>query len=206
MSGAISVRVSRLSLVQRYSIMNIEIRDDRFRQIVGESVTFEILSSGFAFAEGPIWHPYEQHLRFSDIVGSRQFQWSQGEGLSIYREQSNMANGNTYGRQGRVVTCEHATNRVVRTQEDGSLETLASHYQGKELNSPNDVVVAPDGGIYFTDPPFGRVPYYGKPRKQELSFQGVYRIDPVDNSLGLLVDDFSYQMDSHSLWTIRSYI
>ena len=170
--------------------MNVEIRDDRFRTIIGNALEFEVLESGFAFTEGPIWHPYEKHLTFSDIVGNRQFRWSQEDGLSIYRRESNMANGNTYDREGRMLTCEHAANRVVRTNPDGSLEVLASHYEGKELNSPNDIVVKHDGSIYFTDPTFGRMPYFGKPREPELSHRGVYRIDPVSNTLTLLVDDF----------------
>ena len=89
-------------------------------------------------------------MTFSDIVGSRQYRWGQAEGLSVYRHDSNMANGNTYDLEGRMLTCEHATSRVVRTTADGSLEVLASHYEGKELNSPNDIVVKGDGAIYFT--------------------------------------------------------
>jgi Gluconolactonase len=101
-----------------------------------------------------------------------------------------MANGNTLDRQGRLLSCEHATSRVTRAEADGSLRVLASHFGDKALNSPNDIVVATGGAVYFTDPSYGRMPYYGVPRAQELSFQGVYRID-ADGSVVLLVDDFA---------------
>jgi gluconolactonase len=102
-----------------------------------------------------------------------------------------MANGNTFDRQGRLLTCEHATSRVTRTGQDGSVEVLATHYDGQELNSPNDIVVKGDGRIYFTDPNSGRGARYGVEREQELLFQGVYCLNPDSGVLQLLVDDFS---------------
>ncbi len=102
-----------------------------------------------------------------------------------------MANGNTYDLEGNLLTCEHATSRVTRTKADGTYEVLVSHYNDRQLNSPNDIVVKNDGTIYFTDPNSGRGAGYGVPRQQELSFQGVYRLNPEDRSLILLVDDFS---------------
>jgi gluconolactonase len=101
-----------------------------------------------------------------------------------------MANGNALDRYGRLLTCEHATSRVTRTNAGGAIEVLASHYDGKELNSPNDIVVTSGGAIYFTDPTSGRTARYGVERPQQLSFQGVYRIDPDRAALTLLVDDF----------------
>ena len=98
--------------------------------------------------------------------------------MTPFRQPSNMANGLTYDREGRLLACEHATSRVTRTEPDGSITVLATHYDGKELNSPNDIVVGRDGAIYFTDPIYGRVEYYGVQREPELSFRGVYRIDP----------------------------
>ncbi len=168
----------------------VEIRNARFLDIVGDDVTFEQLGSGFDFTEGPIWHPTEKHLIFSDMPGDHMRRWTEADGITTFRKPANMANGNAYDREGRIVTCEHATSRVTRTSPDGSIETLASHYDGKELNSPNDIVVGDDGAIIFTDPSFGRMPYYGVPRDAELSFRGVYRIDPADLSLTLLADDF----------------
>jgi gluconolactonase len=102
-----------------------------------------------------------------------------------------MANGNTFDRQGRLLTCEHATSRVTRTDSNGRIEVLASHYNGKELNSPNDITVSRDGGITFTDPNSGRGPRYGIAREQELDFQGVYHLDSDNKQLTLLADDFS---------------
>jgi gluconolactonase len=101
-----------------------------------------------------------------------------------------MSNGLTYDRQGRLLTCEHASSRVTRTEADGRIVPLATHYAGKQLNSPNDIVCKRDGGIYFSDPPYGRAAFYGVERPQELAFQGVYRVggDPLHPTL--LVDDF----------------
>jgi gluconolactonase len=124
------------------------------------------------------------------MPGNRMRRWDAATGITTFRHPSNMANGNAYDRQGRMVTCEHATSRVTRTEHGGRIEVLASHYEGKALNSPNDVIVASAGAIYFTDPTFGRMEYYGVPREPELAFRGVYRIDPGDNRLTLLADDF----------------
>ncbi|HXG02620.1 MAG TPA: SMP-30/gluconolactonase/LRE family protein [Candidatus Binatia bacterium] len=151
---------------------------------------FERLGTGFLFTEGPVWHPGGRFLIFSDMPGDHMRRWSAREGVTTFRKPSNMANGNAYDRQGRLLTCEHATSRVVRTEPDGRITVLASHYQGKELNSPNDIVCKRDGSIYFTDPPYGRVKFYGVERPQELPFQGVYRVGPDPRSPELLVDDF----------------
>ncbi len=170
--------------------MNVEIRRDGFRDVVGDDVEIEQIGGGFAFTEGPIWHPRERHLIFSDMPGDHMRRWRADGGIETFRRPSNKANGNAYDRQGRIVTCEHATSRVTRTGPDGAIEVLASHWDGKALNSPNDIVVKSDGGIYFTDPTYGRLEYYGVPREVELPFRGVYRIEPGDNRLTLLADDF----------------
>jgi gluconolactonase len=170
--------------------MNVEIRNRRFSAVVGADVAFEKVASGCIFTEGPLWHPYEKFLLFSDIPGDKIRRWSLAEGIKTFRTPSNMANGLTYDRQGRLLACEHAVSRVTRTELDGTITILASYYEGKELNSPNDIVVKSDGGIYFTDPPYGRAEFYGVPRPQELTFQGVYRIDPIRRDLRLLVHDF----------------
>ena len=171
--------------------MSAEIRDDRFRAVVGEDVAVEAVASGFGFTEGPIWHPRERHLTFSDMPGNEIRRWTPAGGVVSFRKPSNMANGNTYDRQGRMLTCEHATSRVTRTAADGAITVLATHYQGKELNSPNDIVVKSDGWIYFTDPTYGRMPYYGVERPSELGFQGVYRMAEDGSGLTLLVGDFA---------------
>jgi gluconolactonase len=154
------------------------------------SYEFERLGTGFLFTEGPVWHPGGKFLIFSDMPGDHMRRWSARDGITTFRRPSNMANGNAYDRQGRLLTCEHATSRVTRTEPDGRITVLASHYQDKELNSPNDIVCKRDGTIYFTDPPYGRAKFYGVERPQELPFQGVYRVGPDPRSPELLVDDF----------------
>ncbi|MBT3820987.1 MAG: SMP-30/gluconolactonase/LRE family protein, partial [Nitrospinaceae bacterium] len=174
--------------------MTTEIRDERFHEAVGKQVKVERLATDFVFTEGTIWHPYENHLTFSDVLGNRMYRWTPNESgggeVSVFREPSNMGNGSAYDRQGRIVTCEHATSRVVRAEGGGEPEVLATHWKDKELNSPNDIVVKSDGAIYFTDPPSGRSAEYGVLRDPELDFQGVFRIDPASGELSLLADDF----------------
>ena len=195
--------------------MNVEIRDDRFRAVVGDDVTVESLGSGFDFTEGPIWHPHDRRLTFSDIPDNHMRRWSAAEGVTTFRKPSHKANGNAYDCQGRIVTCEHVTSRVTRTELDGAIQVLASHYDGKELNSPNDIIVHSNGAIIFTDPTYGRMERWGVPREQELSFQGVYRIDPADGGVRLLADDFDqpnglcFSLDETRLWvndTTRQHI
>ena len=170
--------------------MNVEIRDERFRQVVGYDAPVEELATGFDFTEGAVWNHVEGHLIFSDMPGNVMRKWTPADGVQVFRQPSNMANGNTYDVQGRLITCEHANSRVTRTEHDGSTTVLAAHYEGKELNSPNDVIVKSDGSIYFSDPSFGRMEYYGVLREPELDFRGVYRLDPESGALRLLVDDF----------------
>jgi gluconolactonase len=159
------------------------------RTIVAEDAIVERLATGFDFTEGPVWHPREKFLIFSDMPGDHMRRWAPGEGISTFRKPSNKANGNAYDRRGRLVTCEHASSRVTRTEPDGTIVPLATHYKEKELNSPNDIVVRSDATIFFTDPEFGRREYYGVPRPSQLEFRGVYMIRP-DSELRLLVDDF----------------
>ena len=170
--------------------MGIEVRDERFFDVVEENLELETLVDGFAFTEGPIWHPHEQHLTFSDIPSNRMHRWKESSGVSVYREPSNMSNGNTYDGSGRILSCEHATSRVTREESDGSLTVIASHYQGKALNSPNDIVVRNNGDVYFTDPTYGREDHTGIVRETELDFQGLYRVDAATGELELLASDF----------------
>jgi gluconolactonase len=170
--------------------MTVEIRDGRFVEVVGPEVAYESLADGFLFTEGPLWDPRNRRLLFSDIPGDLIAQWSEAGGKGVFRSPSNMANGLAWDREGRLLCCEHATSRLTRTEGDGRITVLASTYEGKELNSPNDVVVKSDGGIYFTDPAYGRMEYYGKPRTPHLAFRGVYRVEPDGRRLTLLADDF----------------
>jgi gluconolactonase len=159
--------------------------------VLAPGADFELLADGFEFTEGPSWHHGGQYLLFSDIIGDRMYRWTPHEGCCVYRSPSNMANGTTWDRQGRLLVCEHATSRVCRLSAGGAVEVLASHFQGRELNSPNDIVEKSNGDIYFTDPNSGRTSPWGVPRPQELDFQGVYRLDPASGRLTLLVDDFA---------------
>jgi gluconolactonase len=171
--------------------MTAEVRDDLFRKVVGDETAVERLATGFAFTEGPIWHPRERHLTYSDMPGDHMRRWTEAGGVKTFRNPSNMTNGNTYDRAGRMLSCEHATSQVIRTELDGTIHVLATHYRGKQLNSPNDIVVKSDGRIYFTDPTFGRMPYYGIERTPELDFRGVYRVEEDGSGLTLLADDFA---------------
>jgi gluconolactonase len=170
--------------------MNIEIRDERFRTVVGDDIALERLATGFIFTEGPVWHPYEKHLTFSDMPGDHMRRWTAAGGMTTFRKPSNKANGNTYDRAGRMLSCEHATSRVTRTEPDGTITVLATHYRDKELNSPNDIVVKSDGRIYFTDPTYGRMPHYGVERAVQLDFRGLYRVEEDGSGLTLLASDF----------------
>ena len=139
---------------------------------------------------GPVWHAEGKFLLFSDIPANQMKKWTAEEGITNFRVPSGKSNGLTYDKQGRLVTCEHANRRVSRTEADGTVVTIASHYEGKRLNSPNDVVVKSDGSIYFSDPPYGLTADYGVEGEQDLDFQGVYRLSSDGQTLTLLIDDF----------------
>lgn len=160
-------------------------------EILAPGSRLEQLASGFRFVEGPAWLPTQKLLVFSDIIGDTLYRWTAGDGVAVFRKPSNMSNGNTWDQQGRLLSCEHASSCVSRSDNNGNYEVLASHYNGKELNSPNDIIVAKNGHIFFTDPNSGRGARYGVERRQELDFQGVFRLDPDARELTLLVDDFS---------------
>ncbi|MEM7112288.1 MAG: SMP-30/gluconolactonase/LRE family protein [Chloroflexota bacterium] len=170
--------------------LELDIQDERLTAVLDTSAPLQQIVSGLNFTEGPIWRDSNQSLIFSDIMGNTIYKYTESGGLEKFRVNSYMANGNTYDQAGRMLTCEHATSRLTRTGKDGRYEILATHYNGQQLNSPNDVVVKSDGTIYFTDPPGGRHPKYGIPREPELPFNGVFRLDPETGELTLLVDDF----------------
>jgi len=170
--------------------MNVEIRDEAFRAVIGDDAPLETLGSGFGFTEGAAWHPYERHLTFSDMAQDHMRRWSPAGGIVTFRKPSNKTNGNTYDGKGRLLSCEHSLSRVTRTGSDGSIAVLATHYKDRELNSPNDIVVKGNGRIYFTDPSYGRMPAYGVEREPQLDFRGVYSMNEDGSDLTLLVDDF----------------
>ena len=171
--------------------MALEIREQGVTALVDANVTVERLATGFGFGEGPVWDLAGRRVIFSDMKDDHMRAWSAGEGIRTFRKPSNKANGNTYDRQGRLLTCEHGTSRVVRQEKSGALTVLASHYEGKELNSPNDLVVKSDGALYFSDPSYGRIREdVGVPRALQLPFRGVYRVAGDGAAAQLLADDF----------------
>ena len=169
-----------------------EVIDARFAGKIVGSARLEELYSGCRWAEGPVWFSDHDALYFSDIPNQRMLRYLPADNsVSIFRSPSNFANGHTRDRQGRLVSCEHGTRRVTRTEWDGSITVLADAYEGKRLNSPNDVVVRSDGSIWFTDPSYGIISdYEGYMAPQEQPCRGVYRIDGETGAITRVADDF----------------
>lgn len=173
--------------------MAVRVKSEALHELIAEDAEPERLATGFTFTEGPLWNAEGEYLLFSDMPADIRRRWDERDGVQEVANPSNKGNGMTYDAEGRLLVCEHVTSSLVRMDPDGrggSRETLASHWQGKELNSPNDVIVANDGSILFSDPWYGRMPGFGVERKKELDFQGVYRLPPDGGELQLLVDDF----------------
>jgi gluconolactonase len=170
--------------------MTVSVHSEKLRLLVDEDAEVEQIATGFTFTEGPIWMA-DGSLHFSDMPGDKRRRWHPDEGITVLRDPSNKCNGMTLDNDGNLIVCEHVTSSVVRERPDGTRETLATHWGDKELNSPNDVIVARDGSIIFTDPTYGRMPGFGLERDQDLDFQGVYRIPAGGGDLQLLVDDFA---------------
>jgi gluconolactonase len=163
--------------------------DPVFDSYVMGNAPVKQLATGFDWTEGPVWFGDADCLLFSDIPNNRILRWTPGAGISTYRSPSNFSNGHTRDRQGRLISCEHGTRRVTRTEHDGTLTVIADRYQGKPLNSPNDVVVKSDGTIWFTDPHYGIMTQYeGHQSVQELPCH-LYRVDPADGSIAAVVTD-----------------
>lgn len=135
------------------------------------------LATGFAFTEGPVWHPVQQCLLFSDIPGNGRYRWSDA-GTERIRHPTHHANGMSLDKELNLLVCEHAAHAVSRIGADGVRTVLCSHFDGRELNSPNDICVRSDGSIWFTDPTYGRMQDYGVARETDLDFRGVYRLSP----------------------------
>ena len=163
---------------------------DRFYELVPKGVDVERLGTGFTFTEGPVWNHAGKFLLFSDMPGDVRRRWDATGGVHEVLRPSNKGNGMTYEVGGDLLICEHVTSSLIRLRGDGTRQIVASQFEGKQLNSPNDVVVARDKSIYFSDPTYGRMPVFGLERKQDLSFQGVYRVEPSGQRPQLLVDDF----------------
>jgi len=174
----------------RYPDPAIETLDERFAQYRIFSAAVERLYTGCRWSEGPVWFGDGRYLLWSDIPNNRMLKWEEETGsVTTYRGPSDFANGNTRDRQGRLITCEHGGRRVTRTEYDGTVSVLMDSWQGKRLNSPNDVVVKSDGSVWFTDPPFGILGNYeGHKAEPELA-QAVYRIDGGSGEVSLVTAD-----------------
>ncbi|MEG4345831.1 SMP-30/gluconolactonase/LRE family protein [Microcoleus sp. A003_D6] len=157
-------------------------KKNTMQRILHDSAKLEKLAGDFQFIEGPIWHP-EGFLLFSDIPANIIYKFGSNQQVEVFRRPSGKANGNTLDKENRLLTAEHENRRVSRTEKDGKVIALADRYEGKRLNSPNDLVVKSDGSIYFTDPSYGV-----SKEQEELGFYGVYRL-AADGKLTLLVKD-----------------
>ena len=198
----------------RFAILTheFEILDFRFKYRLGNA-SIERIATGFRWAEGPVYFRDGRYLLWSDLPNNRIMRWLEEDGhVSVFRAQSNFANGNTRDREGRLITCEHGARRVTRTEPDGAITVLADRFDGRRLNSPNDVVVAKDGSIWFTDPSYGITSdYEGFVAEQELPCN-VYRIDPLDGRLSVVVGDFcrpnglAFSPDEKRLYIVDSGI
>jgi len=168
-----------------------EVYDERFRQMLPKGAALERHFTGTAWAEGPVYFSEGDYVLWSDIPNDRMMRWSASEGASVFREPAGYTNGNYQDRQGRLVSCEHGSRRISRTEPDGSVVTLVDRYEGNRLNSPNDLVVKSDGAIWFTDPPYGILSdYEGHKAESELGANYVFRFDPETGDLRIVGDDF----------------
>ena len=171
---------------------HFEVLDPRFRALVFPNVHVETLYTGCRWSEGPAWFAPGRYLVWSDIPNDRMMRWDETDGsVSVFRQPSLNSNGNTVDTEGRLVSCEHRARCVSRTEHDGTRKVLASHFEGKRFNSPNDVVVKSDGSIWFTDPSYGiDSDYEGDASASEMGAQRVYRIAPADGAISVVASDF----------------
>ena len=169
-----------------------EVLDRRFARLVNQTAKLELLDANSRWAEGPAYVPAGRYLLWSDIPNDRIMRWDEASGhVSVFRSPAQNANGNTLDRQGRLVTCEQLTRRVIRTEHDGTVTVVADRIDGKQFNSPNDVIVASDGALWFTDPTYGiDSDYEGRRAASEIGRSRLYRVDPSDGSVSVAADDF----------------
>ena len=165
--------------------------DPIFETYVLFNAPLKQLATGFDWVEGPVWFGDAGCLLFSDIPNNRIMRWTPGSGVTTYRQPSNYANGNTRDREGRLVSCEHGGRRVTRTELDGSITVIADGFDGKPLNSPNDVVVKSDGSIWFSDPHYGIASDYEGYRAEQEQPCRVYRVDPAAGRIQAMIDDMN---------------
>ena len=189
----------------------IEVLDDAFLPLRLFAAGVEQLATGLAWAEGPVWFGDGRYLLVSDIPNNRILRWDETTGaVSEFRNPSNNANGHVRDAAGRLVSCEHLTRRITRTEYDGRITVLADRFDGRRLNSPNDITCAPDGSLWFSDPSFGIASdFEGERAEQELP-HGVYRIDALTGELTLQLDDLqgpnglAFSPEGRTLYVIES--
>jgi gluconolactonase len=171
---------------------HFKVLDERFERLFSPTAHLHRLYTGCRWAEGPAYFPAGRYLIWSDIPNNRMLRYDEcNDEVSVFRSPSNNANGNTVDRQGRLVTCEHGGRRVSRTEHDGGITCIADRYEGKRLNSPNDVVVKSDGSIWFTDPTYGiDSDYEGNRAQSEIGASYVYRVDAQSGAIRVMADDF----------------
>jgi gluconolactonase len=175
---------------QRYPDPLVRILDESFAKYRVALAKVEQIATGMRWCEGPVWFGDGRYLLWSDIPNNRIMRWDEETGaVSVFRKPSNNSNGNARDRQGRLLTCEHDTRRVTRTEYDGAITVLADRFDGKLLNSPNDIVCKSDGSIWFTDPPFGILGFYEGRRADPQLPTNVYRLDPDSNELIVVAGD-----------------
>ena len=174
----------------RFPDADIVVLDERFDKIKIGNTPIQRLHTGMLWAEGPAWNGLGGSLMWSDIPNDAQMRWLAEDGhVSTLRKPAHYSNGNTFDREGRQISCEHGTRRVTRYERDGSVTVLAEKFNGKPFNAPNDAVVHPDGGIWFTDPGYGSLFLY-EGNKNELQLkEAVYRIDPANGKIALVTDE-----------------
>ncbi len=195
----------------RYPDPAVEVLDPAFLRYRIFSASVEQLGSGLRWAEGPVWFGDGRYLLFSDIPNNRILRWDETTGgLSVFRQPSNHSNGLARDRQGRLIACEHLARRITRTEYDGSITVLADRFDGKRFNSPNDIVCASDGSIWFSDPVFGiSGEWEGEKAEPELP-QGVYRIDTQSGKVTRVIDEMAapnglcFSPDGRTLYVVES--
>lgn len=195
----------------RYPDPSIVALDDSFRDYMVSSAKVEQIATGCRWAEGPVWFGDTRMLLWSDIPNNAVMRWDEATGAtSVFRQPSNNANGHARDRQGRLISCEHDTRRITRTEYDGTITVLAESYDGKPLNSPNDIAVKSDGSIWFTDPPFGIAGFYEGHKATPQLPQNVYRLDPETHKLEVMLGDVKgpngicFSPDEKTLFVVES--